>query len=149
MAFVVRRVPPRRFGPGLAVATLVLLAGCGGGASPVEAVPALSDRLTAVDDAVAAGDDAATRAALDDLVRVTRQAEGAGELDASDADDILAAAGQLEELLPEEVEPEPTPEGSVTETPAPEEDSDSEGGGDEEGPGHGHGHGKGKAKGHG
>lgn len=149
MTPVVLRAARRRAGAAAAIAVLLLLPGCGDDTSPADAVPELSERLAAVDDAVAAGDDEATRAALDDLVSVTREAEDAGELDASEAEEILAAAGHLEELLPEAVEPEQTPEESVTETPAPEEDdSDSEEGEDEDESGPGQGHGKGKAKGH-
>lgn len=147
MSSVVRHVPRRRLGPALAIATLVLLAGCGDATAPADAVPELSDRLAAVDDAVVARDDAATRAALDDLVRVTREAEDAGELDASQADAVLAAAGRLEDLLAVPAETEPTPEESATWTPVPEEDEDDSDEGEragESGPGHGHG----KAKGH-
>lgn len=144
---VVRRVPRRRFGPALVVAMLVLLGGCGDDTAPADAVPELSALLGAVDDAVADRDDAATRAALDDLVRATRDAEDAGELDATDAEAILAAAAHLEEVLPETATPEPTDEESVTQTPSPDEEDEADSDeGDGDGPGHGHG--KGKAKGH-
>ena len=49
MASHARRVPRRRSGPALAVATLVLLAGCGDDTTPVEAVPEPSGRGLVLD----------------------------------------------------------------------------------------------------
>ncbi|MFC6287632.1 hypothetical protein ACFP3Q_14690 [Nocardioides sp. GCM10027113] len=108
-------------------AVLLGLSGCGG-TSPVEAVPELSDRLAAVDAAVVAGDHATTRDAVEDLVATAEEAEAAGEIDAAQADAIVAAAEALLARLADEepAEPEPLPEPTPTQSAAPEESEPEE-----------------------
>ena len=99
-------------------AVLVLATGCGDAPSPAQQVPSLADRLSAVDQAVAAHDDAATLAALDDLERTARAARRTGDLDAAQVQAILDAAESVRAALPATdtttTEPSPTP----SETPS-------------------------------
>lgn len=165
----------RRLLAALTVAAAVLLtAGCGG-EPPSDAVPALEEQLSDVDAAIAREDYPAAARALDELVRTTTEAYENGDLDEDQADAVLAAAGRLRGLLPEdeagpagEIGTEPAPpttseeqepeESEESESPPPTdvaedaEDSDDEGGGSGEQAGdHGRGSGEppGKAKGHG
>ena len=110
-----------RLVPALLVALLALLVtGCGDDPSPAESVPALSEHLEQVDEAISAGryDDA--RTALDALVDVTARARVEGTLDADQADAILQAVGELGRRLPA-ADGKPAGEGS---------DEDDEGHGD-------------------
>ncbi|MFC4783548.1 hypothetical protein ACT8ZV_03680 [Nocardioides sp. MAHUQ-72] len=88
---------------------LVLAAGCGDDSTPADRVPALADRLAAVDAAVAAHDDAATRRAVDDLARTAMAAQRSGDLDQADVAAITAAAEAMVRALPAAQE-DPTPD---------------------------------------
>ena len=103
-----------------AAAVLVLATGCGDAPSPAQQVPSLADRLSAVDQAVAAHDDAASLVALDDLERTARAARRTGDLDAAQVRAILDAAESVRAALPAtdstRTEPSPTPR----ETPSTE-----------------------------
>lgn len=137
-------------------AVLVLATGCGDAPSPAQQVPSLTDRLSAVDQAVAAHDDAATLAALDDLERTARAARRTGDLDAAQVQAILDAAESVRSALPGDTtttEPSPTPsETPSTQPSAPEsktpppppppgkEKEDKPGKPKKDKPGHGHEH---------
>jgi hypothetical protein len=125
-----RRVPPRRpLGLVLVIGAVVLmLVGCGR-SSAADAVPALDERLAAVDTAIARDDFDAAREALDRLVRTTTEARRAGELDPEQADAILAAAATLEARLPAPEEPSADAE-TPSPTPSTPPDDDQEDGGD-------------------
>lgn len=88
------------------------LTGCAGDTSPGEAVPALRQALSRVDEAVAAERYGRARAELTALVRQTVEAQEAGRISDEDAARILAAAAQLSASLPES---SPTP--TVTASP--------------------------------
>lgn len=112
-----------------------LIAGCGGGTQPGEAVPALEKRLSAVDSAIADHEYRQARRQIQRLVTITVAAREAGELAPEEADPILAAAASLTSALPRmqrtqplPPEPEPAPdvdEGGQGEPPAPEPDPDA------------------------
>lgn len=94
--------------------------GCGQDTPPPgEAVPALADRLERVDAAIEAGSSGRARAAVEELVAETRQAEAAGDLSSQEADRILTAARALLAQLPADPsespaqEPEPSTEAPV------------------------------------
>ena len=106
-----------------------LLSGCGAADRPVEAVPALADRLEQVDAAVVAGDDARTREAVTALVDDTEAALASGDLSREQADAITTAAEALLARLEEpsgsqgsDQEPTPTP----TSEPPPTEEPETE-----------------------
>jgi hypothetical protein len=114
-----RWTPARALAAGAAV--LVLATGCGDAPSPAQQVPSLADRLSAVDQAVAAHDDAATLAALDDLERTARAARRTGDLDAAQVQAILDAAESVRAALPgtdTTTEPSPTPSETPSTTPS-------------------------------
>lgn len=112
-----------------------LIAGCGGGTQPGEAVPALERRLSAVDSAIADHQYGQARRQIQRLVTITVAAREAGELAPEEAEPILAAAASLTSALPRmqrtqprSPEPEPAPdvdEGGQGEPPAPEPDPDA------------------------
>jgi len=131
---------------------LVLASGCGDAPSPAQQVPSLADRLSAVDQAVAAHDDAATIAALDDLERTARAARRTGDLDAAQVQAILDAAESVRAALPatdttttpspsETPSTEPSAPESKTPLPPPPPGKDKghkPGKAKEDKPGHGH-----------
>ena len=90
----------------LAAAALVLalspvLVSCGGDEpAPSEQVPALGKHLDEVDAAVGAGDHAAARAAVKELVAEAARAQVDGELSDEQAPRIVAAARSVLENLP-------------------------------------------------
>lgn len=101
-----------------AAAAALVLGGCAAG-TPGESVPSLADGVADVDAAVAAGDDAAARDALEQLVADAGQAVDEGRLSPTDGETIVAAAeALLAELTPE---PAPEPEPEPTEDPEPAE----------------------------
>jgi hypothetical protein len=115
-------------------------------------VPSLADRLSAVDQAVAAHDDAATLSALDDLERTARAARRTGDLDAAQVQAILDAAESVRAALPatdttttpspsETPSTEPSAPESKTPLPPPPPGKDKghkPGKAKEDKPGHGH-----------
>jgi hypothetical protein len=131
---------------GVAMAASVLaLSGCGGGgqSAPVDQQPRLAALLGDVDDAITAGHFVNARRSLNALVRETESARQTGGLDDVAADQVLAAATQLQTQLTTSIE---DLQASSDETPPPDE-GDENGGpgtdGDSPGPGHNdHGHGK-------
>ena len=111
----------------LAVAGLLLaLTGCG--SSTAGDLPALTQRLEQVDAAAVADDRKALEAAVRGLLRAVDDAEAAGDLEATRADRIRAAAGALlaaaRETPPPE-ESEPAPEETTT-PPPPSDDEDKD-----------------------
>lgn len=100
---------------GVALAALLLpgllVAGCGGGATPADQVPGLAARLDAVDQGVAAHDDRATRTAITRLEHTVYDARQSGDLDQQRADEILSAAEALLRALPSA---DTTPSGTTT-----------------------------------
>ena len=104
---------------------LLLAAGCGGDdASPAAQVPGLTQRLDAVDEAVAAHDDAATRTAVGRLEHTVHDARQNGDLDQTRADEILSAAETLLQALPgagttPSNTKTPSPSSEPTQTPPP------------------------------
>lgn len=101
------------------VAVLALAAGCGDETSPGEAVPALSQRLERVDQAIEAGDYADARAQLDRLVAETARADVAGAISNEQADRILEAVAAVLAGLPADPAAEP-------DLPAEQENPDAE-----------------------
>lgn len=103
------------------LAPLLLTTGCGGeDASPASPVPALTQRLDAVDEAVAAHDDAATRTAVDRLEHTVHDAQQGGDLDQARAEEILSAAETLLKALPAtDTPPSDTPPSDTTSTSPP------------------------------
>ena len=109
-----------------------LVTGCGSSTPPVEAVPALEARLSAVDSAIADHQYGQARRQIQRLVKTTVAARDAGELAPEEADPILAAAASLTSALPpvqrtplRSPEPEPAPDVDEGEPPAPEPDPDA------------------------
>ncbi len=102
----------RRLVATLGLAVLMLTAGCGADdPPPVDDVPALAERLDAVETAVAAERYAAARKAVAALVEDTTAAREAGDLNADQAEAILDTADALLAAFPgAEPEPEPEPE---------------------------------------
>ena len=89
----------------LSAALATGLTACGEEESPPsEQVPALGRHLDKVDEAVDAGQYERARAAVEDLVATTAQAEVTGELSSEQADAIFAAARSVLENLPSEDE---------------------------------------------
>jgi hypothetical protein len=122
----------RALAPVAGLLLLLPVAGCSSDAPPAEAVPELAAQLDRVDAAVAAGDYARARAAVDALVARTAQAEVADEITEEEADRIFDAARDVLAELP------PADEGAST--PPPTEDTEppaeapaGEGDGDAEG----------------
>ena len=101
--------------PGVVVVLVLGLAlvagGCGSQSRSAEdQVPALSARLTGIDDAISAHHYGIARARLEALVRETTAARDAGTLDTGSSERVLAAAAQLIGGLPRPVAtPTPTP----------------------------------------
>ena len=98
----------RSFAALLTAGALLVTSGCGSGTSPADDVPALATALDAVDEAVVSDDDKAVRDAVAELTDTTTRARKAGDLEAAEADRILAAA---EALLAALGEPAPAPRG--------------------------------------
>ena len=115
-------------------AMLALAAGCGDETSPGEAVPALSQRLERVDQAIETGDFANAREQLDRLVAETARADVAGEISNEQADRILEAVEAVLAGLPAAeqgdgsppAEPAPEPEPADGENPDEEQDEEPE-----------------------
>jgi hypothetical protein len=127
----VNRLTPARRLSALACAA-VLLTGCGGEATPVDAAPELAEQLARVDQAVTTGDEVRIRDRVESLVDATERAREAGRLDDAQADRILAAADALLARVPEEpapkppTSPTPSPTSSPAPPPTPEEDDEQE-----------------------
>lgn len=86
----------------LALALAPALVSCGGDdAAPSEQVPALGEHLDDVDAAVGAGDHAAARAAVKELVAEAARAQVDGELTDEQVQRIVAAARSVLENLPD------------------------------------------------
>jgi hypothetical protein len=125
------------------VAAVVLSAsGCGSGQpAPVDQQPKLAGLLTDVDDEITAGHLVLARKSLNALVAATESARGAGALDMTSAERVLAAAAGLETKLTTSIQGGRTPVTSTEPTT-----SGDEGDGDNSGPGEGgnghEGHGK-------
>lgn len=88
----------------VALALVVLLVGCGGQATPVESaasrVPALGERLEALDALVVAGQWTQARAEVRGIIRVANDAREAGDLGAAEADRVVASAQRLLAAFP-------------------------------------------------
>lgn len=128
------------------VAVLVL-AGCGGDATPADEVPQLATRLDRVDQALVDGEYSTARRELDALVEATVEARDDGTLEAEEANRILAAAAHLLSAFPDP--PPARSEETPTEPVIPPEDDEEEG--DEDGGHEDRSNGKGngdKGKGH-
>ncbi len=124
-----------------AVLVAGVLAGCSG-----EVPDGFADRVGAVRTAAEAGDVAAARAALDELISEVRAAVEAGELDEDRGQAILAAAAVVGDELGDAPVPAPSPE-PVDEEPAEVEvEVEDDGKDDDKGEGNGKGNGKGKGK---
>jgi len=86
--------------PAAAGCAAALLTGCASSAPPVEAVPALDTRLTAVDRAIADHEYREARRQIQRLVDTTTAARESGLLERDEAEPILAAAESLTSALP-------------------------------------------------
>jgi hypothetical protein len=129
--------------------------GCGGDSTPTSQVPALQARLDAVDQAVAGGQPAAVRRAVDRLEHTAYDAERSGELAGADAAAIVSAGDALVAALPAPRQPSATTSAPApSPTPTPQETRTPEPSGHDKpekepkppkgpGPGHDHGHGHG------
>ena len=84
----------------VAVAVLAFAAGCAGPTTPGQAAPRLTEVLSRVDDAIAQHDYRQARGELDNLVSAVDEARGAGDLNAEQANEILAASARLSAALP-------------------------------------------------
>jgi hypothetical protein len=158
----------RRCGAALATAAVLLAAtaACGAEqAAPVDQQPRLAAMLSAVDDAISAGRYQNARHRLDDLVKAAVSARGAGTLDNSSADRVLASAAGLmtqltastkarraaatpsESTAPAEgaagAENPPKDEKPPRDEKPPHDEHHGHDSGHDHGPGHGHGHGPG------
>lgn len=93
----------RRVATGALVLALVpVLVSCGGDdVVPSEQVPALGKHLDEVDAAVSAGDPAAARAAVKELVAEAARAQVDGELSDDQVQRIVTAARSVLENLPD------------------------------------------------
>jgi uncharacterized membrane protein YgcG len=103
-------------------ALLVLLAtGCGDTSTPAKTVPELRSGLSRLDHALVGRHYVVARKQLDQLVRTTVTARRAGDLEAEQADQILAAAAALLSAMPK---PQPSPERAPRSpvSPSPEGD---------------------------
>jgi hypothetical protein len=117
----------------VALAVALVLVGCAEQA-PSESVPELADRLEQVDAAIADGQPAMARAAVDDLVTEATRARMDGEITADQADEILRAAAELLRRLRsggDQPTPEPTGPTESTTPEAPPEPEPDEGDEDE------------------
>lgn len=113
----------------LVAATIGLAAGCAESrSSAADDVPALTGLLAKVDTAIVDGRYVVARRQLDALVDATVASLKSGELEESQADEILAAAAQVRALLPEGAGQ--SVDDPVTLAPNQEETSGGEGGGD-------------------
>lgn len=116
-----------------AAAACLVLAACGSGTTPAEEVPELAEGLQQVDEALAAEDFDRAEEELATLVDLADAAHEDGELDAVEADRIVAAAQRLSAQLPEPpVEPvEPAqpvePEAEIEEEDEPGNEDEDEG----------------------
>jgi type IV secretory pathway VirB10-like protein len=91
----------QRWAASLGAVVVLTIAGCGSDEQPpVEAVPGLGTRLEQVDQAIEAGDDDATRAAVQALVAATARAQVADEITDDQASRIIEAARRLLRRLP-------------------------------------------------
>jgi hypothetical protein len=100
------------------------------GVSAVASVPALEDRLAAVDEAMAAQDWPAALRALTAVQRLTTQAEESGRLTGEQAERILAATSRLSAALPAAaLAPSDGPESTTASPGGPDPDDDGTGGG--------------------
>ena len=130
----------RSLAAALAAIVLLLASGCGSETSPADDVPALASSLDRVDEAIAAGEYDAARDAVARLTDVATRAEAAGDLDAAQADRIVAAAEALLAALPDpeappsEPTPDPTPETPSSTSPGQDEDEDDDSDEDESAP---------------
>lgn len=123
-----------------------VLGACGGETSPLDDVPALGERLDEVDAAVVDERYGEARRALTEMTTLTEGARESGDLDADEADEVLAAVREMLDALPEVAteptgptepvtpdEPTSTPSDEPSEEPpltiVPEDDGDE---GDEE-----------------
>jgi len=98
-----------------------LVAGCGSGAPPVEAVPTLDTRLSAVDRAIADHAYRQARREIQRLVSTTVAARESGDLEPEAAEPILAAAASLTSALRREQRTPASPAPGVGDgEPAPE-----------------------------
>lgn len=124
----------RSFVAVLAASTLLVSAGCGSGTSPADDVPALATALDRVDEAIATEDYDDARDAVAELTDVATEAEESGDLDAEQADRIVAAAESLVAALPGAESPpdEPDPATPTSSATAEGEDEDEDEEDDEE-----------------
>lgn len=113
-------------GLALALVGAGLVAGGCGADDPTEDVPALVDRLDAVDAAIADRDYGAAREAIADLVDEAAQARDEGQIDDEQAEVIIAAAEELEDELPTDREPAPPADDDPSTTPAEPTTDDAE-----------------------
>lgn len=115
----------------LTAGAFLATSGCGSGTSPADDVPALARSLDRVDEAIVTEDYDAARNAVAELTAVATKAEESGDLDAAQADRIVAAAESLLAALPSAGSPpaEPEPASPTSSAPADEDDGDD---GDEE-----------------
>jgi hypothetical protein len=109
---------------GLLAAAVVVggATGCGQ-TTPADTAPGITQQLARVDAAIAAGNSAQARSALEGLIDETNDAQAAGDLSSDQAQPIIAAAQDLLALLP--AGPTPTP----SETPSQDSEPADEGGG--------------------
>jgi hypothetical protein len=101
----------------VAVAVLGLAAGCAGPTTPGQAAPRLTEVLSRVDSAIAQHHYRQARNELDDLVSAVDDARDAGDLNAEQANEVLAASARLSAALPKptrQPKPEPTPSPAET-----------------------------------
>ncbi|HSX68039.1 hypothetical protein [Nocardioides sp.] len=129
------------------VAAVLLLAGCGGEAptSAADQVPALGARLEKVDSLMAARAWAKARAELRAIVAAANAARASGDLDATDADRVVASAQRLLAALPAPVTPSATPTPTRTApsgTPSSRDTDKGAGGGKGDNKGNNKGNGK-------
>lgn len=111
----------RRIAATLVAVVVTALTSCSSDTAPAESVPELSSQLDKVDAAIAAGDYAKARAAIDALVARTAKAQVAGEISDDEAGRVFDAA---REVLAELPSASPTPSApSTPPTPPATEDS--------------------------
>jgi hypothetical protein len=107
------------------------VAGCGSDTTAAEAVPALAERLDAVDTAIESGDLTAASEAVDRLIDETTRARDDGRLDQAAAAEVIEAAERLHAELDAEAQhkqstPTPDPSGGGGEEGADEGKQDEE-----------------------
>ncbi|MDQ4052920.1 MAG: hypothetical protein M3237_09495 [Actinomycetota bacterium] len=106
-----------------------VLAGCGSDEPPSAAAPELADALSAVDDALANRNFARAEKALDRLTTEAEEAEQAGEISETEADEIVDAAEDLVALLPHNRDVDPLDDATTpapAETPPPEDEGEED-----------------------